>query len=85
MQSKETILNKIGELTQILGITGTFSEDGQSLFISHSIMTVLTASQKESHALLFFKHLTAFIDEVQVMEGEKSVNEHLINLDRLQN
>jgi hypothetical protein len=85
MQPKEVILSQIGELSQILAITGTFEEDGQSLFISQSILTVLKASQNEAHAMCFFRHLTNFIGEVQVMEGEKDVNSHLVEMDRFGN
>jgi len=85
MESKQVIFEKMSELAQILAITGALTEDGQSMFISHCVMTTLTASQKENHALLLFKHLHAFLEEVQVMEGEKGVNEHLIEIDRYEN
>jgi hypothetical protein len=72
---KEELINKLGELTALLGITGSLSEDGQSLFIAHSTLTVLTAAQDESHARLLMRHLDNFISEVQVIQGEKSITD----------
>ena len=70
---KEELINKLGELTALLGIAGSINDDAQSLFIAHSTLTVLTAAQDKSHARLLMKHLDNFISEVQVMQGEKSI------------
>jgi hypothetical protein len=75
--NKNQLINKIAELSTLLGITGSISEDGQSLFIAHSTMTVLTASQDESHARLLMKHLDNFISEVQVIQGKKSMTKFM--------
>ena len=83
--NKTELINKLGELTTLLGITGSISEDGQSLFIAHSTLTVLTASQDESHARLLMKHLDNFISEVQVIQGKKSVFEFFTEKQTCQN
>ena len=73
--NKSQLINKIAELSTLLGITGSISEDGQSLFIAHSTMTILTASQDPEHANLLMKHLHNFIGEVQVIQGKKTIGE----------
>jgi len=73
--NKSQLINKIAELSTLLGITGSISEDGQSLFIAHSTMTILTASQDPEHANLLMKHLHNFISEVQVIQGKKTIGE----------
>ena len=83
--NKTELIHKIAELSTLLGITGTISEDGQSLFIAHSTITILTASQNENHANLLMKHLSNFIDEVQVIDGKKSVVEFFSEKETCQN
>lgn len=83
--NKTELIHKIAELSTLLGITGTISEDGQSLFIAHSTMTILTASQNENHANLLMKHLSNFIEEVQVIDGKKSVVEFFSEKETCQN
>jgi hypothetical protein len=73
--TKSQLINKIAQLSTLLGITGSISEDEQSLFISHSTMTILTASQDPEHANLLMKHLDNFISEVQVIQGKKSITD----------
>ena len=72
---KEQLIGKLVETTSLLGIGGTLDEDGQSLFIAHAIMTVLTAAQDEKHAMVLSRNLNNFVDEINVLEGKMSLGE----------
>ena len=76
-QKIETI-QKIEMLSVLLSALGQAKEDGQSLFIGETIKVVLTAASEEEHAALLYKHISNFINEVQVLTGNKTLNQHLI-------
>lgn len=85
LPAKKQLIEKIVELSALIGITGELTDDGQCRFIAHMTMTILTASQKESHARLLVHHLENFIKEVDVIDGKKTAVEFFAEKEACQN
>ena len=84
-EKRDQIFNKIAELANIASIQGFLTEDTESILVAESIKVVLTASQDEKHLELLHQHMSNFLDEVQVLMGQRTVKEHLLAKERCVN
>jgi hypothetical protein len=84
-EKRDQIFNKIAELANMASIQGFLTEDTESILVAESIKVVLTAAQDEKHLELLHQHMSNFLDEVQVLMGQRTVKEHLLAKERCVN
>jgi hypothetical protein len=77
-EKRDQIFNKIAELANMASLQGFVTEDAESILVAESIKVVLTAAQDDKHLELLHQHISNFLDEVQVLMGERTVKEHLV-------
>lgn len=76
---KKAIISKIMALSVVSQAHGQMTDDGQAAFIGAAIGLILKVSQNESHVMLLDKYLDQFVDEVDILTGEKTEIEYLVN------
>ena len=84
-ERKEQILNKIAELANMGGVQGLVNGDMEFILVVETIKLVLTAAQDETHLELLHTHMSNFLDEVQVLMGQKTVKQFLLEKERCVN
>jgi hypothetical protein len=77
-EKKIELINKIMQLAEICSVNGMIGQDGQSMFIGETVKVVLMAASEESHADLFYKHVSNFLSEVEVLTEKKTLNQYLV-------
>jgi hypothetical protein len=73
----QDIINKINELTCILGVMGKVTGNTQLQFLTQMILSSLVASQNKEHMAKLSKMMIDFIDELEVSNGNVSAVERL--------
>jgi hypothetical protein len=73
----QDVINKINELTGILGFMGKITGDPQLQFLTQMILSSLVASQNKDHMSRLSKMMVDFIDELEVASGNVSAVERL--------
>lgn len=81
-EKRDQVFSKIADLANMASIQGLVNADMESMLVAESIKVVLTAAQDDNHLELLHRHISNFLNEVQVLMGEKTVKEYLLNLDR---
>lgn len=76
-ERKIELIRKIIELAQMCSTDGIISGDKQAFFVGESIKLVLMAASNESHSRLLQKYVLGFLNEVDVLVGEKTLNQYL--------
>lgn len=84
-ERKEQILNKIAELANMGGVQGLVNGDMEFILVVETIKLVLTAAQDEAHLELLHTHMSNFLDEVQVLTGQKTAKQFLLEKERCVN
>lgn len=84
-ERKEQILNKIAELANMGGVQGLVNGDMEFILVVETIKLVLTAAQDEAHLELLHSHMSNFLDEVQVLMGQKTAKQFLLEKERCVN
>jgi len=74
---KNEMIEKLQGLVFMLSLNGVIQEDGQALWIAENIKLILAVAQNANHAELLQNHITNFIEEVNLMNETKTVNEFL--------
>jgi hypothetical protein len=76
-KGSQDIINKINELTCILGIMGKITGDTQLQFLTQMIFSSLVASQNKDHMSKLSKMMLDFIEDLEVSNGNVSALESL--------
>jgi hypothetical protein len=76
-KGSQDIINKINELTCILGIMGKITGDTQLQFLTQMIFSSLVASQNKDHMSKLSKMMLNFIEDLEVSNGNVSALESL--------
>ena len=79
---KRLVIEKLAELTMIGQAQGAISGDNQILFIAETSQVVLNAGMNEAEAGLLHKHVQNYLNEMQMLKGNISVINHLMNTHR---
>jgi hypothetical protein len=75
-ERKIELIRKIIELAQVCSTDGIISGDKQAFFVGESIKVVLIAASNESHSRLLQKYVLGFLNEVDVLVGEKTLGQY---------
>jgi hypothetical protein len=77
LNGAQDVINKINELTAILGIMGNITGNTQLQFLAQMIICSLVTSQNKDHMARLSKMMIDFIDELEIAEGKVSAVESL--------
>jgi hypothetical protein len=73
----QDVINKINELTGILGVMGKITGNPQLQFLTQMILCSLVASQNKDHMVKLSKMILDFIEQLEIAEGKVSAVESL--------
>ena len=73
----QDVINKINELTCILGVMGKVTGNTQLQFLTQMILSSLVASQNKEHMAKLSKMMLDFIEQLELAEGKVSAVESL--------
>jgi hypothetical protein len=74
--NKLNALKKVMQDIKDLSDLGEANNDTQISFIAESMKVVLLAGNDAGHAELMAYHIGSFLNELQMLEGDRTVSEH---------